>query len=90
MAHKMNITYVGKLDTKNDASADTKTHIIINTCDKHSDKCHTHNLGGWGEIPFPPLLLTPKNFFWLLSSRKARKQIGVRVEERDVFISRTG
>jgi hypothetical protein len=63
IAHKTNITYNGKADTENDdASTDTKTCVTINSCDKHSNKYHRHNLGG-GEIPPPPIFFIPKNFF---------------------------
>jgi hypothetical protein len=55
MAHRTNITYIVKVDTQNDASTDTKTCVTINSCDKHSDKCHRHNLGG-GKYP-PPIFL---------------------------------
>jgi len=34
MAHRTNITYIGKVDTENDASTDTKTCVTINSCGK--------------------------------------------------------
>lgn len=74
MAHKTNITYNGKADTENDASTHTKTCVTINSCDKHSNKYHRHNLGG-GKSP-PPIFFIPKNFFWPLSWRRHTKKQG--------------
>lgn len=68
MAHRTNITYIGKADNENDASTDNKTCVTINLCDKHSDKCHRHNLGVQrNTLPPTNIFFILKNFFWLLS-----------------------